>query len=122
MNLVKFNFMNQNNFNKNIIYNKNKPPTFLIILTLCIALLCITPALYLLFRSFEITGGNFVSLILTKNVFLVFFRTISIIFLVSVVSCIVAVFSAWIVEKTDIPFKKFLTLGLILPLVIPSLY
>ncbi|MBF16423.1 MAG: iron ABC transporter permease [Chloroflexi bacterium] len=120
MNLVKFNFMNQNNFNKNILYNKNKPPIFLIILTLIIALLCITPALYLLFRSFEIAGGNLVSIILTKNVFLVFFRTISIIFLVSVVSCIVAVFSAWVIEKTDIPFKKVLTLGLILPLVIPS--
>ena len=120
MNLVKFNFMNQNNFNKNILYNKNKPPTFLIILTLIIALLCITPALYLLFRSFEIAEGNLVSIILTKNVFLVFFRTISIIFLVSVVSCIVAVFSAWVIEKTDIPFKKVLTLGLILPLVIPS--
>ena len=100
--------MNQNNLNKNILYNKNKPPTFLIILTLIIALLCITPALYLLFRSFEIAEGNLVSIILTKNVFLVFFRTISIIFLVSVVSCIVAVFSAWVIEKTDIPLKKFL--------------
>ncbi len=120
MNLVEFNFMNQNKFAKNILHNKSKPPTLLIILALLVALLCITPALYLLFRSFEIVDNKIMSIVLTKNVFLVFFRTISIIILVSVVSSIISIFAAWVIEKTDVPFKKILTLGLILPLVIPS--
>lgn len=52
---------------------------------------------------------------------MVLFRTVVTIAVVTIVSLLVAVPCAWLTVRTDIPFRRVLSVGLALPLVVPSL-
>ena len=78
------------------------------------------PLLYLFVRG--IGGGEQTwEWISRASALMVLFRTLVTIVVVTVVSLLVAVPCAWLTVRTDIPFRRVLSVGLALPLVVPSL-
>ena len=77
------------------------------------------PVLYLFVRGIE--GGETTWDFLTRsNSVKVVWRTFSVIALVTLVSLIVAVPSAWLTMRSDLPFRRVIAVALALPLVVPS--
>ncbi len=77
------------------------------------------PIFYLFVRG--IGGGDTTWDFLTRPTSLnVMWRTISLIALVTLFSVIVAVPSAWVTMRTDMPFRRVIAVALALPLVVPS--
>ncbi len=77
------------------------------------------PIFYLFVRG--IGGGDTAWDFLTRPTSLnVMWRTISIIALVTLFSVIVAVPSAWLTMRTNMPFRRVIAVALALPLVVPS--
>ena len=77
------------------------------------------PVLYLFVRGIE--GGDTTWDFITRsNSIKVIWRTVSIIALATLFSLIVAVPAAWLTMRTNLPFRRVLSVALALPLVIPS--
>ena len=85
--------------------------------TLIAGLVCI-PLIYLIFRATSHDG--FIELIFRERVFWIAFRTIALVFSVTFFSIILSFFLAHFLTKSDLPFKKLLTILCCLPIVIPS--
>ena len=78
------------------------------------------PLLYLFVRG--LGGGEQTwEWISRASALMVLLRTVVTIGVVTVVSLLVAVPCAWLTMRTDIPFRRVLSVGLALPLVVPSL-
>ena len=77
------------------------------------------PVVYLFIRGIE--GGETTWDFLTRPQSIkVIWRTVTIIFTVTLFSLIVAVPSAWLTMRTDMPFRRVFSVALALPLVVPS--
>ena len=77
------------------------------------------PVVYLFIRGIE--GGETTWDFLTRsNSIKVIWRTVSVIALVTLFSLIVAVPAAWLTMRTNLPFRRVLSVALALPLVVPS--
>ena len=85
--------------------------------TLIAGLVCI-PLIYLIFRATSHDG--FIELIFRERVFWIAFRTIALVVSVTFFSIILSFFLAHFLTKSDLPFKKLLTILCCLPIVIPS--
>lgn len=78
------------------------------------------PLLYLFVRG--LGGGEQTwEWISRASALMVLLRTVVTIGVVTVVSLLVAIPCAWLTMRTDIPFRRVLSVGLALPLVVPSL-
>ncbi len=94
-------------------------PVWVAIAAGCVVAAAMQPVLYLFVRGIE--GGDATLDFLTRsNSLKVIWRTVSIIFVVTLVSLIVAVPAAWLTMRTDMPFRRVLAVALALPLVVPS--
>jgi len=84
-----------------------------------VVLAAMLPVLYLFVRGIE--GGETTLDFLTRsNSINVIWRTVTVILSVTIVSLIVAVPAAWLTMRTDMPFRRVLSVALALPLVVPS--
>ena len=94
-------------------------PVWVAVAAGCVVLAAMLPILYLFVRGIE--GGDTTWDFLTRsNSIKVIWRTVSIIALVTLFSLIVAVPAAWLTMRTNLPFRRVLSVALALPLVIPS--
>ncbi len=94
-------------------------PVWVAIAAGCVVAAAMLPVLYLFVRGIE--GGDATVDFLTRsNSVKVIWRTISVIVLVTICSLIVAVPTAWLTMRTDMPLRRVLAVALALPLVVPS--
>ena len=94
-------------------------PVWVAIAAGCVVAAAMLPVLYLFVRGVE--GGDATWEFLTRsNSVGVIWRTISIIVMVTLCSLIVAVPAAWLTMRTDLPFRRVISVALALPLVVPS--
>ncbi len=96
-----------------------RSPTALRVLTLVTSVLFAAPALYLVWRSLT-DDADPMSLLLTERTLGPLWRTIQLAGLVSLGSAVLGTATAWLVTRTDLPFKRTLRVLLPLPLVYPT--
>ncbi len=98
---------------------RERPPWPLLGLGLAIGLAALLPAFYLVVRAVD--GGSetwdFVFRVRTAQIL---GRTALLIAIVTVFSTVIGTLLAWFTLRTDLPFKKPMTVAIVLPLVIPS--
>ena len=94
-------------------------PVWVAIAAGCVVVAAMLPIFYLFVRGIE--GGDATWDFLTRsNSIKVIWRTVSIIALTTLFSLIAAVPAAWLTMRTNLPFRRVLSVALALPLVIPS--
>lgn len=89
------------------------------ILALLIALILSTPFVYLLVHA-TTAGTDVWPLIFRQRTAIVFANTVRLALAVGVTAAAIAVPMAWLLARTDLPFRRFWTILAALPLVIPS--
>ncbi len=77
------------------------------------------PVLYLFVRGIG-QGDATIEFLARPNSMFTLWRTINLIFIVTLTSLVVAVPAAWLTMNSDLPFKRFIAVALALPLVVPS--
>ena len=101
---------------KNKFINKNY--LWLSSISTLIALVVSIPLLYLLFRA--VSHDGFIELIFRERIFWITLKSISLVISVTFFSIVISFFLAHFLTKSDVPFKKLLTILCCLPIVIPS--
>lgn len=93
------------------------------IIFVVLILAVIYPSFTLVKNSFLVDGKlsiqNYIELFLNPNNLLIFKNTFVVSFWGSIGSTIIGVLIAWLLARTDIPFKKFWRISLIIPYLIP---
>lgn len=77
------------------------------------------PLTYLILRTLE-AGNDAWGLIFNSATGAILWRSVVLVFSVTLVSILIGVPTAWLTARTDIPFRRLLTVLTALPLVIPS--
>ena len=98
---------------------RRRPPLILLVLGLVIGAACVMPLYYLAVRAVD-GGSDTVDIVFRMRTAQVLWRTASLIAVVTAASSIVGVLLAWLTLRTDLPFKRVLSVAVVLPLVIPS--
>lgn len=94
-------------------------PVWVVIAAGSVVIAAMLPVVYLFIRGID--GGETTWDFLTRPQSMkVIWRTVTVIFTVTLFSLIVAVPSAWLTMRTNMPFRKVLAVVLSLPLVVPS--
>ena len=94
-----------------------RPPAFLLVPAVAVALAMALPLLYLLFRALGAGGPE---LLLRPAVVETLGRTLLLIASVTAGSIAIAVPVAWLTVRTDLPFRRFWGVATVLPLVVPT--
>ena len=76
------------------------------------------PIMYLVFRA--INAENFVELLFRERVLLIIIKSVILVIFVTFFSVVISYLLCHFLIKTNVPFKKFLTVFCCLPIVIPS--
>ncbi len=97
----------------------HKPPLILYVFSIVLAIAVLTPLLYLFIRTGEIEEG-LLSLIMNPRTIGVLLNSAALAAVVTTLSTLIAVPLAFLTIRTDIPFRRILSTGTVLPLVIPS--
>ncbi|TCK92770.1 iron(III) transport system permease protein [Natranaerovirga hydrolytica] len=115
-------------FNKGIVYflkmkwisiwKSNPPGMVLLLLSSAIALVMAIPILYVVYRSF-FAGTDKWRRLIDGSIPGLLWNTISLTVIVMIFSVIIGVLLAWLIVRTDIPFKRTLKWLLALPLLVP---
>lgn len=94
-------------------------PVWVVIAAGSVVIAAMLPVVYLFIRGID--GGETTWDFLTRPQSMkVIWRTVTVIFTVTMFSLIVAVPAAWLTMRTNMPFRKVLAVALSLPLVVPS--
>lgn len=100
------------------IRNLNKNYIWLSTISTLIAVVVSIPLIYLVFRA--VSHDGFIELIFRERVFWIAFKTIALVVSVTFFSILLSFFLSHFLTKSDVPFKKLLTIFCCLPIVIPS--
>ena len=94
-------------------------PVWVAIAAASVVVAAMLPVVYLFIRGIE--GGETTWDFLTRTQSMkVMWRTVTVIFTVTLFSLIVAVPAAWLTMRTNMPFRRVFSVALALPLVVPS--
>ena len=94
-------------------------PVWVVIAAGSVVIAAMLPVVYLFIRGVE--GGEATWDFLTRPQSMkVIWRTVTVIFTVTLFSLVVAVPAAWLTMRTNMPFRRVLAVALSLPLVVPS--
>jgi len=85
-----------------------------------VSALVLAPVVWIVLRSTEVGYSRAVSLLISETTIEVFINSIVLVVAVTVASVVVAVPLAYLTVRTDLPFKRFWTIVIMLPLVMPS--
>jgi iron(III) transport system permease protein len=85
-----------------------------------VATLVVTPLLWLLLAAGEVPLGRAVSLVTQSTTVEVFLNSAVMVVAVTTLCVLLGVPLAWLTVRTDLPFRRFWTVAVTLPLVIPS--
>ena len=97
----------------------HQPPRLLQVLVVLVALLSLSPLLYLVLRAAEV-GSNLPHLFIRTRTLGVLFNSILLTVLVTVSATLVGGTVAWLTIRTDMPGRRFWSAVTCLPLVLPS--
>ena len=97
-----------------------EPPLSVKLLAAAVATLVVSPVAWLLFRAAEVGLREAVSLTLAPNTLSVLVNSVALTAVVTIASVVLAVPLAVVTVQTDLPFKRFWTVAVALPLVVPS--
>ncbi len=103
--------------------NKNIPIILAFVVLAILAILVIYPLFSLLGKAFISDGKfslqNFHKVFITKDIFVALSHSIFVSTVSTVFATIIGVSLAWIVSRTDIPYRKLIKTGLVMPFLIP---
>ncbi|MFB6283553.1 MAG: ABC transporter permease [Halobacteria archaeon] len=85
-----------------------------------IAILVVSPLAWLVLRTFEVDGDRLVELLLLNSTLTVFINSIWLVLGVTGLSLLLGVPLAYLTVRTNLPYRRFWTVALALPLGIPS--
>ena len=112
-----------NIYNRNLGKNKNISSLFAIAVLLILFLLVVYPFCSLLLRAFISNGKlslhNFYRALNTKDIFVALNHSLFVSTVSTFFATVIGVILAWIVARTDIPFRKQIKTGLVMPFLIP---
>ena len=98
---------------------RNRPPWPLIAIGLLIGAAALLPVFYLVLRAVD-GGSETWDIVFRARTGQVLGRTVLLIFVVTTFSTVIGTLLAWFTMRTDLPFKKVVSVAVVLPLVIPS--
>ena len=93
------------------IRNLNKNYLWLSSISTLIAAIVSIPLIYLVFRA--VSHDGFIELIFRERVFWIAFKTIALVVSVTFFSIVLSFFLSHFLTKSDVPFKKLLTICLL---------
>ena len=102
-----------------VSHDGKRPPAFLVVSAVAVALAALIPVVYLVVRSVG-SGSEWADIIWRVSTAAVFGRTFLLIAAVTAISITVAVPVAWLTVRADIPLRRVLSVASVLPLVLPS--
>jgi iron(III) transport system permease protein len=97
-----------------------QPPLLLWLAALAVAVLATLPLGYLVIRAVGAGYNKVLDILLQARTHEIFFNSLSLALLVTLVSIVIGVSLAWLTVRTDLPGRKFWAVATVLPLVIPS--
>lgn len=100
-------------------YRSGNAPVMIWLPAVIVSLLLLLPIVYLIIRAAD-AGDTVWSLIFRERTAIIWWNTIRLAVGVGVTAIAIAVPLAWLVSRTDIPFRRFWSTIAALPLVIPS--
>lgn len=98
---------------------KERPPWLLLGLGVAIGIAALLPVFYLVVRAVD-GGAETWDFVFRARTAQILARTTLLISVVTVFSTVVGTLLAWFTLRTNLPFKKTITVAVVLPLVIPS--
>jgi iron(III) transport system permease protein len=98
---------------------RQKPPAVLALLAVFATLISLIPIAYLLFRGSQAVEELITELLRPRTLELLFNTTILVVS-VTVSALLIGVFQAWLVVRTNLPFRNFFAVAAALPLAMPS--
>ena len=107
--------------NKRVVARVRRRPPFS--LTLAASLLgaaVVLPVIYLAIRTFEAGSETLADILFRPRVAAIILRSFVLVAIVSAASAVLALALGWLIERTDLPFRRLWSIVTVLPLVIPS--
>ena len=98
---------------------RRSPPVGLTLLAVAVTALLVLPVIYLGIRSFD-SGTEAWQLLARPRIAAVIARSLLLVVSVTVVATALAVPIAWLLTRTDLPGRRWWTVVMVLPLVVPS--
>mgnify|MGYP000120720075 CR=1 FL=1 len=98
----------------------DRPPLTLVVASAIVALAVLTPIAWLFVRAFEVDPARATDLLTSTSTVNVLKNSVALVAAVTVASTLLGVPLAVVTARTDLPFKRFWTVALALPLVVPS--
>ena len=98
---------------------RQKPPAVLVLLAVFATLISLVPIVYLLFRGSQAFEQLLTELLRARTLELLFNTTILVVS-VTAAALIIGVMQAWLVVRTNLPFRNFFAVAAALPLAMPS--
>ena len=98
---------------------RSVPPAVIWAPAVVVGAALLLPLVYLVVRTFD-AGGDVWDLLFRQRVAAILGRTILLVVTVTVASAVLALPLAWLITRTDLPFRRAWVVLSALPLVIPS--
>ena len=96
------------------------PPFTLTVTTSLIASALLIPVAYLVMRAVGAGADELADLLLRPRTAAIIGRSLALVVIVTAVSAVLALALGWLIERTDLPFRRVWSVATILPLVVPS--
>lgn len=97
-----------------------RPPFYILIPSLIVAISMLLPLFYLGLRAFQADPSQLQELVFRQRNLDLLFNTLKLTFGVLALTTLMALPTAWLVTRTDIRFKKAITLLAVVPLAVPG--
>ena len=98
---------------------RQRPPAVLVLLAVSATLISLIPIAYLLFRGSQAVDELIAELTRARTLELLF-NTTALVVSVTVSALLIGVLQAWLVVRTNLPFRNFFAVAAALPLAMPS--
>lgn len=99
---------------------QRRAPLILLLPVILVAMICILPLLYVLMRAHQAGWAEAAKLIFRARVFELLVNTVAITATVTIASATISVAAAWLVERTDLPFRRMWNVLITLPFAVPA--
>lgn len=99
---------------------RQQAPAWLFIPVLAIGLLVLLPVFYVLFRAAEVGWGTAADLLFRPRVYELLVNTLKLVAFVTLFSTLIGVATAWLVERTDLRYRKIWHVIVTLPFAVPA--
>ncbi|WP_218563872.1 ABC transporter permease [Marinospirillum perlucidum] len=97
-----------------------RPPFYILIPSLVAVIAMVLPLIYLALRAFQADPQELSQLVFRERNLELLFNTLKLTFGVLCLTTLMALPTAWLVTRTDIRFKKLITLLAVVPLAVPG--